>query len=331
MTKAIDRASKLNPMTQEAEASESPLTPDDMLIKAYLNVHPKNAHPGLHPRRTLDQFFYHGIDTSLRDQDQVVYRYCKERKIELKVFMVDQLWMWILGKDLIVTSFPQRWHQPPNDPLNVLKGIIEDIDDKANRTPVKSVYDLAMVITSRCSGIFDRHRLDDENYQFIEMFESSLSRLTNKETKLFDRFNRASEKATLWLKEHRRNGARRLPMGTGEAGENFDDPTFVDTLLDIRTETSVLLEIKDIRDELNMLTLVLQNQQHILPNFAEQIVEELEELGGKKSVEVADLKKKSKDQVKIIEVHIKDLNRMDKQAELIYDSVRLFPMLESQH
>lgn len=56
---------------------------DELLIHAYVN--------NLHPRRTLDQFFYHGIDTTQRDNDQVVWRYCQEHRMEPKVFMVDQL------------------------------------------------------------------------------------------------------------------------------------------------------------------------------------------------------------------------------------------------
>ena len=36
---------------------------DSLIIHAYLN-----SNPPLHPRRTLDQFFYHGIDTSARDR-----------------------------------------------------------------------------------------------------------------------------------------------------------------------------------------------------------------------------------------------------------------------
>lgn len=164
--------------------------PDEMLIQAYLK-----GTPQLHTRRTLDQFFYHGIDTSDRDRDQVVYRYCKRRNLEAKIFMVDQLWLWVLGKgkyrqsekgmselilttDLIVTSFPQRWQQPKNDPLNVLDGIIEDMNAKT-RPPITSVYDLAMLITSRCCGMFDRHRMDDENYQFLDMFESSIGHVVS--------------------------------------------------------------------------------------------------------------------------------------------------------
>ena len=149
-------------------------TCDEMLIRAHLAA----STVSLHIRRTLDQSFYHNIDTHHRDQDQVVYRYQtkdngSEDGIDPKLVMVDQMWMWVLGKSLVVTAFPQRWQQPKNDPLNVLDSIIEDINDKT-REPVRSVHDLAMIVTSRCTGVFDRHRLGDEDYQFLDMFESSM-------------------------------------------------------------------------------------------------------------------------------------------------------------
>lgn len=148
-------------------------TCDEMLIQAYLR-----STPNLHIRRTLDQFYYHAISTEGRDTDQVVYRYTRQKRKEKKVFMVDQLWLWILGKDLIITCFPQRWNQPKNDPLNVLDGIIEDMNSKT-RPPVRSVHDLATLITGRCSGVFDRHRLGDEDYQFLDMFESSIGQVVS--------------------------------------------------------------------------------------------------------------------------------------------------------
>jgi hypothetical protein len=95
MSRAIKRTYKSNPNDPPMINEEEP-TPDDLLIEAYLN-----SSPPLHARRTLDQFFYHGIDTSDRDQDQVVYRYCRRRNLKPHVFMVDQLWVWILGKGSI--------------------------------------------------------------------------------------------------------------------------------------------------------------------------------------------------------------------------------------
>ena len=81
----------------QTAAGISHLTPDEMLIHAYLH-----ASPSLHVRRTLDQFYYHGIDTDARDQDQVVFRYLEKRKKECKIYMVDQLWLWILGKGMLL-------------------------------------------------------------------------------------------------------------------------------------------------------------------------------------------------------------------------------------
>jgi hypothetical protein len=87
----------------EAEAPEAPpdMLRDEKLIHAYL----LDASP-LHPRRTLDQYYYAAGDTEERDQDQVVYRYCKNKGIEPRIFMVDQLWLWILGKGDLVFFFP---------------------------------------------------------------------------------------------------------------------------------------------------------------------------------------------------------------------------------
>ncbi|KAF2715349.1 hypothetical protein K504DRAFT_469594 [Pleomassaria siparia CBS 279.74] len=341
-------------------------TYDEMLLRAHLT----SSTVSLHVRRTLDQFFYHNIDTQSRDQDQVVYRYqCKgmsaeESGIDPKIFMVDQMWMWILGKDLIVTAFPQRWEQPKNDPLNVLDGIIEDINSKT-KDPVHSVYDLSMLITGRCSGVFDRRR-DIEEYQFLDMFESSIGDATEEETNLFKKFNIASVQASAWLHHHRRRGRfsqhleaegrniehrehrehrnRRgaLPHTRGHAldtpsirEEEFDDdesgsvhaPFFIDQLLDIGDETNLLAEIKDIRDELNMIAKVLEDQRSVLQDLEVNITEIYRE----KSKSQQDLKRRFKDQLKTIDVHVKDLERMDKQAERIYKSITDLLDLKQKH
>jgi hypothetical protein len=88
--KMMDAVKNITTAGQTMATSNSP---NYKLLQAYLS-----EKPPVHPRRTLDQFFYHGIDTSVRDQDQVVYRYCKKHGHERKIFMVDQLWLWVIGK-----------------------------------------------------------------------------------------------------------------------------------------------------------------------------------------------------------------------------------------
>jgi Mg2+ and Co2+ transporter CorA len=346
---------------------------DYMLIHAYLNSTPR-----LHPRRTLDQFFYHGIDTSERDQDQVVYRYLKRHHAEKKVYMVDQLWLWVLGKDLVVTCFPQRWDQPKQDALNVLEGIIEETNAKT-RLPVQSVFDLAMLVTSRCSGMFDRHRLDDQEYQFLDMFESSIGHVTNRESQLFFRFNRASAQSAEWLQQHRRflRGPAILKPRARSSSPSEDvgkvkDHEVPEELLDINVETSLLAEIKDIRDELNILAVVLENQTLILAEFEGHMIDELRSVAAqltsassaasdagstvihqanlsaaslaamsgmpsasttRKTTEalISDIRRRAKEQRRLLDVHIRDIVRMDRQAESIYTSLTHLLDLKQKH
>ncbi|KAI9932054.1 hypothetical protein AWENTII_010375 [Aspergillus wentii] len=339
MQEAIQRAEKKFPQPQPG-INRSP-TRDEMLINAHL----ASSTASLHVRRTLDQFFYPNIDTHIRDQDQVVYRYQTKgqgrESEDPKIFMVDQLWMWIMP-NFVVTSFAQRWDQPKNDPLNVLDGIIEDINSKT-REPVRSVYDLATIITNRCSGVFDRHRMGDDEYQFLDMFESSIGFATDRETILFQEFNVASAQASDWLKNHRKLNRASRSLKSKEKSkekdkweENQEDededdddeqPLFVDKLLDIGQETSLLSEAKDIRDELNILRVVLGHQQNILEDLKDQICD-IYQGQHKPQYEV---KKRFKEQQRTIDMHLKDIDRMDKQAERIYSSITDLLDLKQKH
>lgn len=320
----------------EDKIQRPPSSYDELLVRAHLH-----SSTQLHIRRTLDQFYYHSIDTERRDRDQVVYRYCKEKKKERKIFMVDQLWCWVLGDGLIVTAFPQRWMQPDNDPLNVLDGIIEDMNSKT-RPPVRSVYDLAMIITGRCASVFDRHRVGDEDYQFLDMFESSIGSITDQETALFHKFNTASKVAGKWLKSKRES--RRMPALLGElvaeaAGEDAEsssdeldfqqgsESVFNDNLLDIGRETELLAECKDIRDELNIIHMILNQQSSLLKDDIPTLVSE-EIYDPRKRGEV---KRRYRDQQKLVDLHIKDVERMDKQAESIYQNLLHLLDLKQKH
>lgn len=114
--------------------------------------------------------------------------------------MVDQLWMWVLGTDLIVTSFPQRWDEPRDERLNVFNGVMDQVRSR-NRRRIKSVYELAMIITGCCVTVFDRLWLGDDDYQFMDMFESTVGDVTDQEADLFALFSKTSAQASLWLKQ----------------------------------------------------------------------------------------------------------------------------------
>jgi len=235
--------------------------------------------------------------------------------------------------DLIVTCFPQRWDQPKQDPLNVVDGIIEETNAKT-RPPVQSVYDLAMLITNRCSGMFDRHRLDVQDYQFLDMFESSIGHVTNRETQLFSRFNVASSLSGKWLRQNRQRQEGTHIIAKLRKSQ-ITDPIFSDVLLDIGVETALLAEIKDIRDELNIITVVLANQTNVLDEFEGHTIEELRASDGvsRRATDgiVHEIRKRSREQRRLLDQHRKDVDRMDRQAEGIYMSLTHLLDLKQKH
>jgi hypothetical protein len=123
---------------------------------------PRSRDDGLHVRRTLDQYFYRHIDTSQGDLDQVIFRYQDRARREqmaeplddkdIKLLMVDQVWLWIWSEDLIITSFPQRWDLPRREKPDLLASILRDLEaENAGSADLgRNVYDLATGILGHC-------------------------------------------------------------------------------------------------------------------------------------------------------------------------------------
>jgi hypothetical protein len=108
MTRVMKQAQKKQKMpASRKRMSLAPTDPDqwydENLIDAY--------YESLHPRRTLDQFYYYMLeDTEMRDNTQVVHRWAERQHRRhlnsglgtqkphpvIHVMMADQLWLWII-------------------------------------------------------------------------------------------------------------------------------------------------------------------------------------------------------------------------------------------
>ena len=169
---------------------------DQMLLEGYMK--------SLHPRRTLDQYYYYMLkDTESRDNDQVVYRWVTEDisetpdTMDAHVIMVDQLWLWIINdggknslalcnsltnlpQDAIISSFPETWG--PDSKHNVL-GRIDRYLDSSERPPVTSTSELVELILIHALNIFDRSKELPPKLQFQDFFEGTIGNLV-KQTSL---------------------------------------------------------------------------------------------------------------------------------------------------
>ena len=81
--------------TRLASKSET-CSVDENLIRAYLRPSHAKQTANFHVRRTLDQYAYAVGETSARDKDQLVYR--RSAPEHERIFMVDELWLWILDE-----------------------------------------------------------------------------------------------------------------------------------------------------------------------------------------------------------------------------------------
>ncbi|KAK3343649.1 hypothetical protein B0T25DRAFT_303623 [Lasiosphaeria hispida] len=226
--------------------------------------------PPLQLRRTLDKYFYTHLQTDdPRNTDQVVARATSEAPSPV-LFVVDQLWVWIVNGDTIITCLPTVWnhrsvtHLPPPpppprprpsfakpleagnhgqerapmsalaDPLDVHQNILRYLRT-TRRAPITTAHELADLVTNFCANVFDPYQVP-EHLQFFDLFERSIGIVADKAAKRFKEFRHAASSVST---------AQRMAQSH----------------LSIKLETDLLIEIEDIRDELSILQMVLEDQR----------------------------------------------------------------------
>ncbi|XDG08902.1 hypothetical protein ABKA04_008517 [Annulohypoxylon sp. FPYF3050] len=306
---------------------------DYMTGIGYMKPGPGGEVPPLQIRRTLDHYFYsHLASTSARDRDQVIQRYTYEfDNVNTKMFMVDQLWLWVLDDDTVISCCPLRWdswatgqpdpmlgQQPnpdgprtwndfvikQNDPLNIHQTIIQHLKN-VRRESITSVEDLSRTITSACLNAFDHYEIPDE-YHFFDFVEYSIGQVMDKTTQSFDNFQRL--------------------LGTPTAGHELLSAMNVNN---IEVETKLLGEIEDIRDELSILRLVLEDQKRV----AEELDTLLGHQGSSNDVEDALAGEKSYYTIRnnrVLESHLARIERMEALTKRSIQSIRSLLKLKQQ-
>ena len=111
--------------------------------------------------------------------------------------------------------------------------------------------------------------------------------------------------------------------GTEPGGTN----RFVDRLLNIAKEARLLVECKDIQDELGILTMVLRQQKGTLHEMERSFAEALTADDEKRY----DLSRKLGQQKALLDLHLLDIERMDKQAKAVNISLTQVLDLKQKH
>jgi Mg2+ and Co2+ transporter CorA len=222
---------------------------DERLLRE--NLH---HNPPLHIRRTLDQSYFLTLeDTSVRDKDQVVYRETREGRSfhtrNTRVVMVDQLWLWILDGNTIITSFPRRWGRNKPDPSGVHKSLRERLESTPAEE-IQSVYDLALIIIDQCSRVFfDRTKPLDQRPEVMDLFASAIGSVTEHTTIAYESFWRNMEIRSMKIAQNGTNGSAKH------------------SYLDINPEGTLLRESQDVAEELQIMLKIYNQQLHVVRDF----------------------------------------------------------------
>jgi hypothetical protein len=94
-----------------------------------------------------------------------------------RTIMVDQLWMWTLDENTILTCYPKRYGINKPDPSGVHKSIRMRLKTMP-QYELRSAYDLALIILDECSNtFFDRAKAPDNQPRLTDIFSESIGRI----------------------------------------------------------------------------------------------------------------------------------------------------------
>ncbi|KAI0459738.1 hypothetical protein F5B21DRAFT_254741 [Xylaria acuta] len=236
------------------------------LIKAY-----KEGGGILHCSQTLDEYFYHSLsdkaaqtDLELRNQTQVTSKRILEVgphggcQGDWTIIRVDHLWLWIIDDKNIISSSTHRMDKI-HDPI--LEGIwkymnSEEVQSGRASLPSSS-YKMAQFITEFCINFFHHAtcKVGQVEESIPEIYKNAINKTSRDEALLLDKFTRKVDSVMSSLKAAGSQSAADLEaQARQQVKSNF---------VSIRRASELLKQIKDIRDEINMLKSVLTQQKSV--------------------------------------------------------------------
>ncbi|KIW11826.1 hypothetical protein PV08_09099 [Exophiala spinifera] len=258
----------------------------------------------IHGSRTLDESYYENLSNMKeRNEDQVVTKYfqkhprhsresgyaqdgnvwsgrsengAKEQDKAITILRVDQLWLWVIDHQTIISSSTHRLDHREDPVLEKIFAYLRE--EKVSSTGRKgkglpsTVDDMSRFIPKFCIGFFNHCNWKGEldiDKSIYQMFACSINEEANAESELFDNFKTKMTDIVQKIDEkNRREGRKMSEHCTDEATKvqktiKADDTTSGEelTFKSILKAAIQLQHIKDIRDELNSLKSIVTQQK----------------------------------------------------------------------
>ncbi|SCB65560.1 unnamed protein product [Fusarium graminearum] len=212
-----------------------------------------------HAPLTLDQSYYLSLhDSRGRDNDQVVIKHV-ERQERLtrttrpkRLLMVNQMWIWKVDTDTLVTACPDRRHPYQSN-------LSEQISATVQTSPPSTMDSIISRVLRHVIGFVNAPNNAGLKENVFHIFEQSIAYRAQEDADCYANFNR-SQKDLSRLEEQIRS------RGTSKARQQKTMEIEAE-LCNITKEVDHLCEIKDIKDELKMIHKVLDDQKAVIHQY----------------------------------------------------------------
>lgn len=177
------------------------------------------------------------------------------------VLMVDQLWLWTISTHTLLSFFPKRESDPLEGPLyqqaDLRDSIFNDVNVDLTRICDNSLDLAALAAFHAVSVLLDRSSHPD--LEVFRIFEEAISVLTEKLTTSLKEFRSEGFRDKAFDYEPVENKARSIRQRHQEEGRRAEREN--------RDNTSALLELRDIEDELATLLTLFERQTRVISSM----------------------------------------------------------------
>ncbi|EFY94783.2 ankyrin repeat protein [Metarhizium robertsii ARSEF 23] len=185
----------------------------------------------------------------------------EDRVLNGNVLMVDQLWLWVIQSHTVVSFFPRRESDPIEGPLYQQADLRDSIFNEVNvdlTRQCENALDLAALAALHAvSVLLDRPSHPD--LEVFRIFEEAISVLTERLTSSLKEFRSQGFRDKALDHSPVQDGARTIRKRHKEEGRRAER--------DNRDNTSALLELRDMEDELQTLLHLFERQSRVVASM----------------------------------------------------------------
>ncbi|KUI72968.1 Protein SERAC1 [Cytospora mali] len=203
------------------------------------------------------------LDEMTLDKSQSI-EYDEEEESDIlngNILMVDQLWLWAIDMGHVVTCFPKREEEPMDGPLfneaDLHNSILNELHGDVS-TPCSNALDLAALTVLHTVTVL-LGRSSNPDLEVFRLFEEAISLLTERMTRLLNVLEASS-----WDGGYGFGGDLtdvKIPIHEKHRLENAR------ARLENRTNTSTLLALRNIEDELSIMRRLFSEQEQQIKNM----------------------------------------------------------------